>query len=385
MKSRSRILCDVAAKRVVVRRFNIDEWSKPTMSSISKSREYWYDLPPDLVAKTPAAPRDSARLMVYDTQNNKASHDTFLNIDDYLPDNGLLVFNDTMVVPARVIMRKETGGKAEVLLFVGDVKGNDRCIKGLVDRKVEKGQCLFFDKDHFLTMVCQEENIFVFEPNFSMKSLFSILNKKGKLPIPLYIKDTPLSERQRRVSYQTIFARHPASIAAPTAALHFTNRIMEKIKRRGLSHVFVTLNIGLGTFAPVTEVNLAEGRLHRESYLVPFCSAKSVRQAKKAGTSVIAVGTTVTRTLESAARDILSGPEGVDISGSTELFIRPSFDFKIIDGLITNFHQRGTSLLYLVDSFLRHKKSKRSVVSLYEEAVRERIRFFSFGDVMLIV
>jgi len=344
---------------------------------------YHYTLPPELIAKQPAEPRDAARLFVYDTNSGKIQFDVFKNIAHHLPIPSLLVLNDTKVYPARVVLRKETGGKVETLLFVDSVREGDQLIRGLVDRRVEKNQRLFFNGEHFLTVAGQDNQIFSFRYNFGLKPLLRLLEKKGYMPIPKYLKGTPLFERQLRRRYQSVFARKSASIAAPTATLHFTDRLLRSLSRAGVDHVFTSLNIGLGTFAPLNERNLKTGKLHPECYEIPAASVKKIADVKKIGGAVVAVGTTMVRALESTAVSLLRGRES-GLSGSTELFIRPPYNFRVVDALITNFHLPGSSLMYLVDAFLLHKHAPRRILDLYKIAVRERFRFYSFGDAMFI-
>lgn len=346
-------------------------------------RHYDYDLPEELIARAPSEPRDAARLFVYDTAADAVSFDIFRNVGEYLPPRSLVILNDTKVFPARIAVRRETGGKVELLLFVNEYREGDRRIKGMADRKVALKEKLYLDTEHFLTAVSQDEHVFLFEPGISMKSLFRELERRGQTPIPKYIKGTPLPEKKLRDRYQSIFARHPASIAAPTASLHLTDRVFRSFEERGIGRAFVTLSVGLGTFAPVSERDIAAGKLHAERYEVPSETAEKIAAAKRQGRPVIAVGTTVMRTLETLGHSLPFGhPKGV--SGETGLFIRPPFRFQVADALLTNFHLPRSSLLMLADAFLEHKRSRRRILALYDLAVRERFRFYSFGDAMLI-
>lgn len=204
------------------------------------------------------------------------------------------------------------------------------------------------------------------------------------MPIPKYIKNSKLSEGQLRQKYQSIFAKNPSSVAAPTASLHFTDRVLKSLGKKGVNRTAVTLNIGLGTFAPVTEENLRDGKLHEEFFQISAKGCASLKNARLVGQPIIAVGTTTVRTLESAASEILScSPR--DIQNSTDIFIRPPFNFQLVDGLVTNFHLPESSLLMLVDAFLQHKRSRRDILALYKIAIENRFRFYSFGDAMLIL
>lgn len=340
---------------------------------------YDYTLPEELVGIKPAEPRDSARLFVYDTASDTVSFDMFANIDKYLPRQSLLVLNDTKVVPARVTLYKETGGKVVALFLMNEYQGGDS-VRVLLDRGVALSAPLYFDRDkskHRLQVVGQEENVFILKPEFAMELLPKLLEQYGAMPLPPYLKEVTLSERELRSRYQTVFASRPASVAAPTASLHFTPRVFEKLEGKGIERAYVTLHVGLGTFAPLTAENLKTGTLHFERYEVSEESVRKIQQAKKEKRNIVAVGTTAVRTLESLAKG--------NSSGETNLFIRPPYDFKLVGSLITNFHIPKSSLMMLVDAFLQHKKAKRSVLNLYKIAITEKFHFFSFGDAMLIL
>lgn len=342
--------------------------------------DYDYRLPKELIANTPVSPRDDARLFVYDTATDTVSFDTFRNVGKYLPHPSLLVMNDTKVVPARLWLTKETGGKIGVLLLLNEYREGDRLIKGIVDRKLQVGATLFFKSGAALRVVKQEEQFFFFLPNIAMTAFWKLLDQEGLTPIPPYIKGAALSERKLRERYQSVLAEHPASVAAPTASLHFTKNLLARLQRDGVHRAHVTLHVGLGTFAPTSEQNLKTKKLFTEPYDISSGSARAINRSKTAGVPVIPVGTTALRTLESAVHKGTLLPKG----GSTELFIYPPYDFKIADGLITNFHVPKSSLMLLVDAFLEHKKAKRRILELYAIAIKERFRFYSFGDGMLI-
>lgn len=347
---------------------------------------YDYRLPQDLIAKTPASPRDFARLMVYKTETDEIYFDRFLNLNEYLPPHSFLVLNRTKVVPARLVVRKEaTGGEVELLLLVNELSPRDKFIKALSDRKLVLGQNLLIDKNLRLTAAGQNGRIFLLKPNFPTARLNSILFKCGITPIPKYIKHTPLAEKQLRRKYQSVFAQKAGSVAAPTASLHFTKRVFDKLERQGIPHFFVVLHVGLGTFAPVTEENFKSKTLFEEYCEIDKGTARKINRLKKSGKKLIAVGTTTVRTLESAAIFSGAGVIPAPFKKNTDLFIMPRHKFAAIDGLVTNFHLPKSSLMLLVEAFLRHKKAKRGILDLYETAVREKFRFYSFGDVMLIV
>lgn len=342
---------------------------------------YNYHLPKGLIANKPAAPRDSARLFVYHTATDTVTFDTFRNIAKHLPHPSLLVFNDTKVVPARLWLTKETGGKIEVLLMMNEYRPHDTLLKGIVDRKIAIGSTLFFKSGAELKVVKQEEQFFFFEPSVTMPMLWKLMEQEGTTPIPPYIKDTTLSERVLREKYQSVFARERASVAAPTASLHFTEKLIAALAKKSIAHTEVTLHVGMGTFAPITDKNVADKKLFTEYFSVPEKSARMINEAKGSGMPVIAVGTTAMRTLESAAKKhtVLAS------AGGTNIFIYPPYDFQIADGLITNFHVPKSSLMMLVDAFLKHKKAKRDILALYDIAIKEKFRFYSFGDGMLIL
>ncbi len=342
---------------------------------------YSYNLPEELIAKRPASPRDSARLFVYNTVSDSVTFDRFYNLDKYLPKDSLLVLNDTKVVPARINLKKETGGKVEALFLVNEWKGGP--VPALVNTKVVVGAKLFLDKQRSFLVVGQNKNIFYLEPQFPAKDILKILEKKGTTPIPKYIKGSGLSEKELREKYQTVFGKKPASVAAPTASLHFTERLFKKLEKEGTQKAFVTLDVGLGTFAPVSPESIDSGKLHTEFLNISAATIRSIRKHKQANQPVVAVGTTAMRTLESEAGKILSGAVR-PIMDATQIFIRPPYEFKIADSMITNFHLPDTSLMMLVQAFLLHKNSGKQLVDLYDLAIKEKFRFYSFGDAMLI-
>lgn len=349
------------------------------------SVKFDYHLPQELIATHPASPRDSSRLFVYDTAADKIHFDRFYNLDKYLPHDSFLVLNQTKVAPARLNLFKETGGRVELLLLINELQSGDRAIKSLSDRKLVVGQKLFFsdsEKPAFF-ITGQNKNIFLLRPNFPLTQLRDILLKYGSTPIPKYIKNSPLAEYELRKKYQTVFAtddKHEksGSVAAPTASLHFTDRVFKKLSRQKIPHVFVTLHVGLGTFAPLTAENFAKKKLFNEYYEIEKSAARKIAELKNAGKKLVAVGTTTSRTLESFARTKKT-------KSATDLFIFPPYNFKLIDCLITNFHLPNSSLMMLVEAFLKHKKAPRNLIDLYKTAVKNKFRFYSFGDAMLIL
>lgn len=362
---------------------------------------YNYHLPKELLASEPAKPRDNARLFVYNTQTDEIFFDRFINLDKYLPEKSFIVFNNTKVLPARIFLHKEKvfyqssslsglrsrgGGKVEVLLLINEWRDGDKMIKGMVDRKIEIGQKLYFSSQYWLEAKKQENNIFYFVPNFAVAKLKKILEKYGKTPIPRYLKGVNLNESKLRERYQSIFAKHAGSIAAPTASLHFTPRVLKKIREKGIKHTFVTLNVGMGTFSPLSENNFKTNKLHTEWIEIPKTSANKINKAILSGYNIVAVGTTTTRTLESAATKKLGDQYFLsEMRGGINTFIYPLYHFKLVDTLITNFHLPKSSLMLLVDAFLKNKKAKRDILNLYQIAIQEKFRFYSFGDAMLLL
>lgn len=345
--------------------------------------DYSYELPEELIAKRPASPRDSARLFVYDTSRDSVAFDRFFNLDKYLPKNSLLVLNDTKVVPARIVLYKATGGKVEALFLVNEWRGRGP-IPVLVDRKIEVGAELFLKKDRTFGVVKQEEKIFYLQPMFPAGEVLKILDQKGITPIPKYIKDSGLSEKELREKYQSVFGKKSASVAAPTASLHFTERLLERLEREGIQKAFVTLDVGLGTFAPVSPESITTGKLHKEFLNISSDAIRTIRKYKKEHKPVVAVGTTATRALESEAGKILSGSPVKSVVEATQIFIRPPYEFRLVDAMITNFHLPDTSLMMLAQAFLAYKKAGRTLSDLYALAIKEKFRFYSFGDAMLI-
>ncbi len=358
-----------------------------TQNFASLLRQYDYTLPPDLIAKEPAQPRDSARLLVYDRNKDAIRFDTFANITNDLPKNAVLVLNETKVIPARMRLQKETGGMIGAL-YVETCRGKaclapTPTIRVLADGTFKSGDRLGWTDNYFFTVIAREEKEAVLQPSFPSDQLMTLLEKFGETPLPPYMKDSPLSEPARREEYQTIFAREQGSVAAPTAGLHFTKELIKKIEQHGCTIEKITLHVNLGTFAPLTEENIRERRLHREHFSIAPDVASRLNDAKKHGRPIVAVGTTVVRGLESAcavgARHAL--PLLEKLSGTTDIFITEHDHLHFVDHLITNFHVPRSSLLMLVAAFTGREK----LLELYQKAIGERMRFFSFGDGMLIL
>ena len=340
-----------------------------------KLHDFYYDLPQELIAQDPLEDRSSSRLMKVDRISGQTEHTVFSAIIDSLKEGDCLVINDTKVIPARLFGTREgCEGKVEVLLLKR--KEND-IWETLVKpgKKCKPGTKLVFGdgllKAEVLEVV-EDGNRHI---KFYYEGIFEeILDKLGQMPLPPYITHE-LKDKNR---YQTVYAKHEGSAAAPTAGLHFTKELLEKISEKGIEIANVTLHVGLGTFRPVKVENILEHHMHSEFYIIEESEAVKINKTKENGGRVIAVGTTSCRTLESAASE-----EGRvnPSSGWTDIFIYPGYKFKLIDGLVTNFHLPESTLLMLVSAFA----GKENMMSAYEEAVKERYRFFSFGDAMLIV
>ena len=343
------------------------------MDKILKS-DYYYDLPEELIAQDPIKDRSSSRLMVLDKNTGEVSHKHFYDIIGYLKKGDCLVLNNTKVIPARLIgVTKDTGAAIEVLLLKRKTANVWEAIvrpgkKLRPGREVVFGDGLLKGK---ITEVLEEGNRLI---EFEYDGIFEeILDKLGEMPLPPYITHK-LDDRNR---YQTVYAKYEGSAAAPTAGLHFTNELLEKIKDMGVDIVFVTLHVGLGTFRPVKEENILNHHMHSEWYEITKESADMINAAKERGARIICVGTTSVRTLESAADDTGFVKAG---SADTSIFIYPGYKFKIVDCLITNFHLPESTLIMLVSALA----GRENVLNAYKEAVNERYRFFSFGDAMFI-
>ncbi len=338
-----------------------------------KTHDFYYDLPQELIAQTPLEQRDASRLMVLNRQTGEISHRHFHDILDYLNPGDCLVMNDSRVLPARLLGHRPTGGMAEVLLL-RDL-GN-KCWECLVKpgRKLQPGSTVIFGNGELTATVrdVQEDGNRVVE--FHYEGIFlEILERLGKMPLPPYIK-AELADQER---YQTVYSREVGSAAAPTAGLHFTKELLEEIRAKGVKTAFVTLHVGLGTFRPVKAEEITEHHMHSELCMMSAETADILNETRKNGGRIVCVGTTSCRTLES-----LVGEDGTFCAASrwTDIFIYPGYRFRAMDALITNFHLPESTLVMLVSAFA----GREHVLHAYEEAVKERYRFFSFGDAMFI-
>lgn len=339
-----------------------------------KTRDFDYALPPELIAQTPLERRDASRLLCLDRSTGAFSHHRFYELPDFLNAGDCLILNDSRVLPARLLGRREPGGGAcEVLLLVDRGEGAWECIVR-PGKRLREGARLTFGDGALTAEVAEvlpDGNRVV---RFSYDGIFlEVLERLGKMPLPPYIKE----ELQDRERYQTVYSRVSGSAAAPTAGLHFTGELLEEIAAKGVGIGYVTLHVGLGTFRPVKEDELEAHEMHSEYCVVSPETAALVNQTKRNGGRVVCVGTTSCRTLEAwAGEDGALEPH----AGRTDIYIYPGYRFKVMDALVTNFHLPQSTLLMLVSAFA----GRENVLRAYEEAVRERYRFFSFGDAMFI-
>ena len=337
-----------------------------------KLSDFDFDLPDNLIAQSAMEPRDHSKLMVLEKNKQVIEHKKFYNISDYLKKGDVLVVNRTRVIPARLFGKKDTGSILECFLLKRiDLNTWEVLLKPA--KKLKIGQKLVFLEgklEAVLKEVKDEGNRileFIYEGNFE-----EILDELGEMPLPPYITEQ-LKDKNR---YQTVYAKEGESVAAPTAGLHFTNELLEKLKDSGVELTEIYLDVGLGTFRPVQTENILEHKMHHEKYHIPEESAEIINRAKREGRRIIAVGTTTVRTLESSN----NGAEVISGDGETDIFIYGDYKFKIVDALITNFHLPKSTLLMLISAFA----GKNFIFTAYETAIQEKYRFYSFGDAMFI-
>ena len=339
-----------------------------------KTSDFYYDLPKELIAQVPIKKRDESRLLVLDRNTGKVQHKTFYNIIDYLEKGDTLVLNDTKVIPARIFGHREDKDESIEVLLVKEYGDDKWEVLAKPGRKLKIGTVIYFSdklKAEVIDILEEGERVikFIYDGIFN-----ELLDEIGIMPLPPYITEK-LEEQDR---YQTVYSKIRGSAAAPTAGLHFTKELLKKVEEKGINIVYVTLHVGIGTFRPVKVDNVLEHKMHSEYYEVSEEAASVINETKKKGNKVICVGTTSCRTIESAA----------DVSGQvraekreTDIFIYPGYKFKIVDNLITNFHLPESTLIMLVSALA----GKENILNAYEEAVKEKYRFFSFGDAMYIM
>lgn len=339
-----------------------------------KTDDFDYELPEELIAQSPLEKRDSSKLLVLDKKTGEAEHKHFTDIIDYLVKGDTLVLNDTKVIPARLYgIKEKTGAHIEVLLLHENKQDIWECLVRPAKR-IKVGDIVSFG-DGLLKLECiseKEEGIREFKLIYD-GILYEILDKLGEMPLPPYIHEK-LKDKDR---YQTVYAKNEGSAAAPTAGLHFTKELLDKIKEKGINVVYVTLHVGLGTFRPVNVDDVTKHKMHSEFYMMSEQTAHILNEAKKDRRRIISVGTTSTRVLETIMN--LYG-EFKECSGNTDIFIYPDYEFKAIDALITNFHLPKSTLVMLVSALA----GKENILNAYKEAVERKYRFFSFGDSMFI-
>jgi len=340
-----------------------------------KTSDFYYDLPEELIAQTPVEPRDSSRMLVMDRKTGALEHRHFYDIIDYLNEGDCLIVNDSRVLPARIFGTKEGTGAQVEFLLLRQIENKRWETLTKPGKKAKIGTKFIFGDGLMtavVTDVTDEGNRIV---DFECEgSIYEVLDKLGQMPLPPYIHEK-LKDKER---YQTVYSRELGSAAAPTAGLHFTKELMEKVRAKGVNIGYVTLHVGLGTFRPVKVDDVTKHHMHSEHYEIPEETARLINETKRNGKRVIAVGTTSCRTLESVAKK-----EGCvcPSEGWTDIFIYPGFEFRVLDGLITNFHLPESTLIMLVSAFAGFD----NVMNAYKTAVEERYRFFSFGDCTLIL
>ena len=333
--------------------------------------DFTYELPKELIAQHPMEPRDHSRLLVVDRKTGALEHKHFYDIIDYLNPGDLMVFNDTRVIPARLHGVKTTGAHVEVFLLTR-LNGTDWEVLVKPGRKLQEGAEIKFS-DELSCKIVEKTDFGGRIAHFIFNGIFEeILDRLGETPLPPYITEH-LEDKER---YQTVYSKELGSAAAPTAGLHFTKELLQRIKDKGVEEVFVTLHVGLGTFRPVSEAVVENHQMHSEFYTITPEAAEAINRAKAAGRRIVAVGTTSVRTLEAA------GAEGEIKPGGnwTKIFIYPGYKYRYVDALVTNFHLPQSTLLMLVSAFA----SREIMLATYKVAVQEKYRFFSFGDAMFI-
>lgn len=340
-----------------------------------KTVDFYYDLPDELIAQVPLEPRDSSRMMVLNRRSGEITHKHFYNIIDELNKGDCLILNDSRVLPARIFGTKADTGANVEFLMLKQIENNVWETLAKPGKKAKIGSHFIFGDGIMSGTVrdVTEEGNRIVEFSCS-ESIYTALDKIGQMPLPPYITEK-LKDKER---YQTVYSNELGSAAAPTAGLHFTKELLQKIMDKGVNVGFVTLHVGLGTFRPVKVDNITDHKMHSEHFEIPQQTANLINQTKADGKRVIAVGTTSCRTLESVASKY---GEIIACDGFTDIFIYPGYEFKVLDGLVTNFHLPESTLIMLVSAFSTHQYT----MNAYKIAVKEKYRFFSFGDSMMII
>lgn len=344
-----------------------------------KLSEFDYQLPEELIAQFPAQKRDFSKLLVLDKEQGKYSHKHFYDIVDYLDQNDVLVLNNTRVIPARIFAQRQTGANIEIFLLK-EIKKNHWEVLLRPAKRVKIGDILTVSEDLSIEAIEKYEDGKALVKLIYNGNFFEILDKVGKIPLPPYIERKMSDEELEKLDYeryQTVYAKNKGSVAAPTAGLHFTEEIIEKLKNKGVQVCYVTLNVGLGTFKPVNAENIEDHKMDNEIFEVPEETAKIIREAQKTRKRIVAVGTTTTRTLETTFQKY---GEIKAVKDSSEMFIYPGYEFKVIDALITNFHLPKSTLIMLVSALA----GKENIFNAYKEAIENKYRFYSYGDCMFI-
>lgn len=350
-----------------------------TQEKTMKLKDFDYELPEELIAQIPEQKRENSKMMVLDKNAKTIEHKHFYDITDYFDENDVLVLNNTKVIPARLYGKKETGANIEVFLLK-IIGGKTWQVLLNPSKRVKEEMIIKISDELSAKVLTREDNgkwlvEMIYDGNF-----YDILHKIGNIPLPPYIERNMTDEQFKSLDYeryQTVFAQKEGSVAAPTAGLHFTEEILEKLKAKGVTICYVTLNVGMGTFKPVKVDNILEHQMESEEFEISKETARIIMDAKKAGKRITAVGTTTVRTLETCMQKY---DEILEVIDDSTLFIYPGFKFRVIDRLITNFHLPKSTLIMLVSAFA----GKDFVFKAYEEAINNKYRFYSYGDCMLI-
>ena len=349
--------------------------------------DYNYELPEELIAQKPVDRRDQSNLLLMDRQTGELSHHRFDMLEHFLRPGDVLVINNTAVIPGRLVGRKDSGGKVEVLICSFSSNGNPKTLDArrvfecLVKtaKPLKPGRTLYFDDGLNAEVIERGNGTYIIEFH-TERDFETLLDRIGQVPLPPYIRRSPKLEPpcDDRVAYQTVYATEKGAVAAPTAGLHFTSELLETLKAAGIATVSLTLHVGYGTFLPVRSEDIRSHHMHAESYSIPVQAADKINSARNAGHRVIAVGTTCVRTLEYVSDS--AGYVRAE-NGCCDLFIYPGYRFKVVDAMITNFHLPQSTLLMLISAFA----GRQNVLHAYQEAIKRKYRFYSYGDAMLII